>query len=111
MGTVKSAAIPVAPNNTSFGTPRAVSLDGRSLGPHHGAAHTQTDLGQKQDPAKVIICAPTPFMFPRCLMPGLRPVSVKGHPSSAPRRSDPPLTELAPLSPRGRGAGLPAPQF
>jgi hypothetical protein len=26
-------------------------------------------------------------------------------------RSDPPLTELAPLSPRGRCAGLPAPWF
>jgi hypothetical protein len=35
----------------------------------------------------------------------------KGHPSSAPRRSDPPLTELAPLSPRGRGADDPHPNF
>src|SRR5260221_9999612 len=33
------------------------------------------------------------------------PRLAQGHPSSAPRRSEPPLTELAPLSPRGRGAG------
>ena len=35
------------PNDTPFGIPRAVSLDGRSLGPHHGAAHPGADPGQK----------------------------------------------------------------
>jgi hypothetical protein len=63
------------------------------------------DPGQKQDPLKVTL-ALTLFAV---LMPGLRPVSVKG--IQAPlRRSEPPLTELAPLSPRGRGAGLPTPE-
>jgi hypothetical protein len=38
---------------------------------------------------------------------GAPPRLGKGHPSSAPRRSDPPLTELAPLSPKGKGAGVP----
>ena len=59
-----------------FGTPRAVSLDGRSLGPHHGATHPRADPGQKQDPAKVTTYAPS-FMS-AILVPGLRPVSVKG---------------------------------
>jgi hypothetical protein len=45
------------------------------------------------------------------LVPGLRPVSIKGIQAAAPRRSDPPLTELAPLSPRGRGADDPHPNF
>jgi hypothetical protein len=45
----------------------------------------------------------------RGLSAGAPPRLGKGHPSSAAHRSDPPLTELAPLSPRGRGAGLPAP--
>jgi hypothetical protein len=45
----------------------------------------------------------------RGLSAGAPPRLGKGHPSSAARRSDLPLTKLAPLSPRGRGAGLPAP--
>jgi hypothetical protein len=53
------------PNDTPFGIPRAVSLDGRSLGPHHGVAHPGADPGQKQDPAKVTTCAPMSSMFPR----------------------------------------------
>jgi len=38
------------------------------------------------------------------LLPGLRPVLVKGIQAALTRRSDPPLTKLAPLSPRGKGA-------
>jgi hypothetical protein len=45
----------------------------------------------------------------RAVGAGAPPRLGKGHPSSAPRRSDPPLTELAPLSPRGRGAACPHP--
>ena len=47
----------------------------------------------------------------RALGAGAPPRLGKGHPSSAARRSDPPLTELAPLSPRGRGADDPHPSF
>jgi hypothetical protein len=42
---------------------------------------------------------------------GAPPVLVKGIQAAPTRRSDPPLTKLAPLSPRGRGAGTPAPCF
>ena len=45
----------------------------------------------------------------RAVGAGAPPRLGKGHPSSAARRSDPPLTELAPLSPRGRGADDPHP--
>ena len=45
----------------------------------------------------------------RGLSAGAPPRLGKGHPSSAARRSDPPLTELAPLSPRGRGVDDPHP--
>lgn len=38
---------------------------------------------------------------------GAPPRLGQGHPSSALRRSDPPLTKLAPLSPRGKGADDP----
>jgi hypothetical protein len=37
------------------------------------------------------------------LVPELRTVLVKGNQAALTRRSDPPLTALAPLSPRGRG--------
>jgi hypothetical protein len=43
-------------------------------------------------------------------VPGLRPVSVKGIPNSAARRPDPPVTELAPFSPKGKGADDPHPK-
>ena len=66
------------PNDTPFGIPRAVGLDDRSLGPHHGAAHPRADPGQKQDPAKVTTCVPAPSKYPAPLVPGLRPVSIKG---------------------------------
>jgi hypothetical protein len=55
--------------------------------------------------------APTPSMVPALLMPGLCLVSVKGIQAAALRRSDPPVTELAPLSPRGMGADDPHPSF
>jgi hypothetical protein len=100
---------PRGPNDTQFGIPRAVSLDDRSLGSHHGAAHPRANPGQKQDPAKVMTYALTVIHVPRAVGAGAPPRLGKGHPSSAAHRSDPPLTELAPLSPRGRGAGLPAP--
>jgi hypothetical protein len=45
------------------------------------------------------------------VMPGLRPVLVKGIQAALTRRSDPPLTKLAPLSPRGKGADDPHPSF
>ena len=61
------------PNDTPFGIPRAVSLDGRSLGPHHGATHPRADPGQKQDPAKVTTCVPTPSKYPRCWCRGSAP--------------------------------------
>jgi hypothetical protein len=61
-----------------FGIPRAVSLDDRSLGPHHGTACLPADPGQKHDPAKVTTCAPTVIRVPALLVPGLRPVSIKG---------------------------------
>ena len=57
-GTVKSVTMPVAPNSGLFEKPRAVSLDDRSLGPHHGAAHPPDDPGQKHDPAIVTTYAP-----------------------------------------------------
>ena len=50
------------------------------------------------------------FHVPAVLVPGLRPVSVKEHSSSAACRSHPPLTELALLSAEGQG-GLPARQY
>ena len=43
---------PRGPNDTLFGISRAVGLDDRALRPHHGAAHSLADPGQKQDPAK-----------------------------------------------------------
>jgi hypothetical protein len=49
------------------------------------------------------------IQVPALLVPGLRPVSVKCIQAARRARSDALLTELAPLSPRGRGAGLPAP--
>ena len=72
---------------------------------HHGAATTcPADPGQKRDRpgqrADVIRVRSS-------VVPGLRPVSIKGIQAALTRRSDPPLTELAPLSPRGRGAGVP----
>jgi hypothetical protein len=100
---------PRGPNNTPFGIPRAVSLDGRSLGPHHGATHPRADPGQKQDPAKVTTYAPTPSNFPRCWCRGSAPSRSRASKQRY-ARSDPPLTELAPLSPRGRGAVTPAPR-
>src|ERR1700730_9187363 len=42
----------------------------------------------------------------RGLSAGAPPRLGKGHPSSAAHRSDPPLTELAPLSPRGRFSAI-----
>ena len=45
------------------------------------------------------------------VVPGLRPVLVKGIQAALTRRSDPPLTKLAPLSPRGKGADDPHPVF
>ena len=47
------------------------------LDPHHGATHQRADPGQKQDPAKVTTCADV-IHVPAVLLPGLRPVSVKG---------------------------------
>jgi hypothetical protein len=44
-------------------------------------------------------------------MPGRRPVSVKGIQAALTRRSDPPVTEFAPLSPRDKGADDPVPKF
>jgi hypothetical protein len=38
----------------------------------------RADPGQKQDPAKVTTCAPTPSKFSALLVPGLCPVSIKG---------------------------------
>ena len=61
------------PNDTPFGIPRAVSLDGRSLGPHHGVAHPGADPGQKQDPAKVTTCAPMSSIFPPSCCRGAAP--------------------------------------
>jgi predicted ferric reductase len=91
-------------HDTPFGIPRAVSLDGRSLGPHHGAAHqglprTEAGSGQSHDLRADVIHVPA------VLVPGLRPVSVKGIQAALRARSDPPLTELAPFSPR-EGCGL-----
>ena len=54
---------------------------------------------------------PSPRRCCRAVDAGAPPRLGKGHPSSAARRSDPPLTELAPLSPRGRGADDPHPSF
>src|ERR1700758_3592621 len=47
----------------------------------------------------------------RGLNAGAPPRLGKGHPSTAACLSDPHLTELAPLSPRGTGGCLPAPWF
>jgi hypothetical protein len=47
----------------------------------------------------------------RAVGAGAPPRLGKGHPSSAPRRSDPPLTELAALSPRGRVRVYPHPSL
>ena len=38
----------------------------------------RADPGQKHDPAKVTTYAPTVIRVPTLLVPGLRPVSVKG---------------------------------
>jgi hypothetical protein len=61
------------PNDTPFGIPLAVSLDGGALGPHHGAAHPAADPGQNQDPAKVTTCAPMSSMFPPSCCRGAAP--------------------------------------
>ena len=45
----------------------------RSLGPHHGATHPRADPGQKQDPAKVTTCVPTPSKYARCWCRGSAP--------------------------------------
>jgi hypothetical protein len=69
---------PRGPNDTPFGTQRAVSLDGRSLGPHRGAVRLMADPGQKKrDRPKSNLRADV-IRDPVLLMPGLRPVSVKG---------------------------------
>jgi hypothetical protein len=73
-----------------------------------GATFLRADPGQKQDPAKVTIYAPMSSMFLR-LGAGAPPLSGKGIQAALHARSDPPLTELAPLLPRGRGASLPSP--
>ena len=43
------------------------------------------------------------------VMAGAPPRLGQGNPSSAPRHSDPPLTKLAPLSPKGKGPDDPHP--
>ena len=86
-----------------FRSPRAVSLDDRTLGSHHGAALRRVDPGQKQDPAKVFVSADTDAV-PTLKVPGLCPVSVKGLQATLPRRSNPPLTERPALA-EGQGAG------
>jgi len=110
MGTVMVGHDCRGPNDTAFGMSRAVRLDSRSPGPHHGAAHPRADPGQKQDPAKSRF---TRRRHPcsRGLGAGAPPRLGQEHPSSAARRSDPPLTELALLSAEGQGSGLPARQF
>ena len=77
-----------------------------SPGPDHGAAYLRADPGQKQDPA---MAASTTSGARVSSDAGAPPRLGRGNPSSAARRSAPPLTKLAPLSPRGRGADDPHP--
>lgn len=55
-----------------------MGLDGRTLGPHHGAADLPADPGQKHDPAKVTTCRAAIIHVPALLVPGRRPALAEG---------------------------------
>jgi hypothetical protein len=74
---------------------------------HRQIREWRSTINRKMDP----VTSASPSSSAHCVsrMPGLRPVLVKGIQAALTRRSDPPSTKLAPLWPRGRGAGMPAP--
>ena len=105
MGTVMVGHNCRGPNDTAFGVFRAVSLDGWSLGPHHGAAPRRADPGQKQDPAK--------SRFSRRRLPCSRGLGAGAPPGFGKRAFKqrcvplaPSLDRACPALRRGAGVGL-----
>ena len=108
MGTVMVGHDCRGPNDTAFGVFRAVSLDGWSLGPHHGAAPRRADPGQKQDPAK--------SRFSRRRLPCSRGLGAGAPPGFGKRAFKqrcvplaPSLDRACPALRRGAGVGLTRP--
>ena len=104
-GTVKSVTIPVAPEQKTVRVTPCCEL-GRPL------SRTSQATGRPRTEARSgnVFASPTNAIDAcRHCGTGAPPRLGHAHPSSALRRSDPHLTKLAPLSPRGKGADNPHP--
>jgi len=96
------------PNDKPFGKPRAVSLHHRPSDPIMGRLFRRLAPDRSRIRPKSS-CARR-LRNSRAVGAGAPPRLGQGHPSSAPRRSDPPIDRARPPLAEGQGCGLPAPE-